>query len=595
MKKHNTLLTILLLSTLLIISPLLSTSIYASTVNNENCINRYYSNTTFYYNGNIITVDDNNPSVQGVLTGDGKIIGTGSIFSLLRYIKSDTKFVNLHGKTMLPGFVDAHSHISTVGQYDDYSAAIGITSIDEFISIGQTNFKNWYNNSVNNGTYEDGDWYVGNGYDNTQLPNEKHPTADDLDKISTEIPICIIHTSGHMAVVNHKALEILNYTKDSPMLNQFEEYIKLDDNGNPKGLIQENAFFRLYQNPNILYDVTKTNTKDNVTRLKDACNTYASYGITTAQDGAGSTLPSTIKIMNADGDTPLIDLVHYDEEKKVLTPSKDSKFENGYKVGGVKMILDGSPQGKTAWLKQPYYVVPEGKPADYCGYPSKTDEEVYNTLVSCLKNGYQILAHTNGSAAIEQFITQFEKAKNDTGITTDIRPVLIHAQTITENQLDRCSQLGINTSFFCDHVYYWGDYYLSSILGPEKGNKISPIASALQRGINVTIHQDSPIVPPNMLFSIHNAVNRITRNGILLGAENRISVMDAIKLVTINSAYQSFEENTRGSITKGKAADFVILDKNPLTVDKSTIKDIKVLNTIKNDKVIYSYNSNNNI
>ena len=537
MKKHNTLLTILLLSTLLIISPLLSTSIYASTINSKNRTNEYYSNTTYYYNGNIITVDDNNPSVKGVLTGDGKIIGTGSIFCLLKYINHHTKFVNLHGKTMLPGFVDAHSHISTVGQYDNYSADIGITSIDQFIKIGQTNFKSWYNNSVNNGTYEDGDWYVGNGYDNTQLPDEKHPTADDLDKISTEIPICIIHTSGHMAVVNHKALEILNYTKDSPMLNQFEGYIKLDNNGNPTGLIQENALFRLYLNPNILYDITKTNTK-----------------------------------------------------KNVLNSSKDSKFENGYKIGGVKMILDGSPQGKTAWLKDPYYVVPEGKPADYCGYPSKTDEEVYNTLVICLKNGYQVLAHTNGSAAIEQFITQFEKAKKDTGITTDIRPVLIHAQTITESQLDKCSQLGINTSFFCDHVYYWGDYYLSSILGPEKGNKISPLASALQKNINVTMHQDSPIVPPNMLFSIHNAVNRRTRNDILLGSENRISVMDAIKLVTINSAYQSFEENTRGSITKGKAADFVILDKNPLAVDKSTIKDIKVLKTIKNDKVIYSYN-----
>lgn len=183
-----------------------------------------------------------------------------------------------------------------------------------------------------------------------------------------------------------------------------------------------------------------------------------------------------------------------------------------------------------------------------------------------------------------------KKQKKDTGITTDIRPVLIHAQTITESQLDKCSQLGINTSFFCDHVYYWGDYYLSSILGPEKGNKISPLASALQKNINVTMHQDSPIVPPNMLFSIHNAVNRRTRNDILLGSENRISVMDAIKLVTINSAYQSFEENTRGSITKGKAADFIILDKNPLAVDKSTIKDIKVLKTIKNDKVIYSYN-----
>src|SRR5699024_4343652 len=175
------------------------------------------------------------------------------------------------------------------------------------------------------------------------------------------------------------------------------------------------------------------------------------------------------------------------------------------------------------------------------------------------------------------------------GIEDAMRPVLIHAQTITEEQLDKAAEYGVDVSFFNDHTYYWGDYYLTSILGPELGQRISPLRSALDRGtINVTIHQDSPVVPPDMLFSVYNAVNRVTRSGRKIGPEYAVEPMQALRMVTINGARQYGQEHDRGSITPGKIADFVILDRNPVKVRKEEIKDIDVVQTIKRGRVIYS-------
>ena len=193
-----------------------------------------------------------------------------------------------------------------------------------------------------------------------------------------------------------------------------------------------------------------------------------------------------------------------------------------------------------------------------------------------------------GEAAIGQFLDQYARAKLVTAAEEGMKPVLIHAQTITEEQLDRAEELGVDVSFFNDHTYYWGDYYLTSILGPELGRRISPLRTALERkGLNITIHQDSPVVPPDMLFSIYNAVNRITRSGQPIGPEYAVTPMEALRMVTVNGARQYGQEDDRGSITPGKIADFVMLDRNPLKVPGTEIKDIAVVRTVKRGKVIY--------
>lgn len=547
----------------------------------------HYKNTSIYYGGDIITVNDEQPETEAVLIGDGKIIAVGTKKEILSNKKSDTKLIDLKGKTMLPGFIDSHSHINMVSKYAEFTPAQGIVSIDTLVEYGKREVDKWLKKSMEDELYEPGDWFVGIGYDNTAFPNAIGPTASDIDKISEDIPICIVHTSNHIAVVNHKGLEMMGYIPGSPIVEKLNQWFGKNPDGSLNGLLEEEAFFRLYYDPNVMMDNSKTNSSTPEDILRRAMHIYASYGITTAQDGAGSDISQTVQNIWNEGDSLLIDINSYTEKEKMTEPSYESKYNKGFRTAGVKIYLDGSPQAKTAWLNEPYYIVPEGKPLDYRGYPQMTDDDLYNELVECISEGYQVYAHTNGTAAIDQFLNQYKKAKKVTGITTDLRPVFIHAQTMTEDQLDRAEKIGMDVSFFHDHTYYWGDYHLSSVLGPIRGARISPLATALQRDINVTMHQDSPVVPPNMIFSIHNAVNRVTRDGVPIGPEFAVDPLTAVKLVTIYGAHQYFQENDRGSIESGKTADFVILDQNPLKVKKSEIKNIQVLKTIKKGNTIY--------
>ncbi|MDR2085425.1 MAG: amidohydrolase [Bacteroidales bacterium] len=546
-----------------------------------------YHKTAIYYGGDILTMNDEMPVAEAVLIGDGKILAVGKQKEILKNKKRDTKLIDIKGKTMLPGFIDSHSHINQVTKFPDFSPAEGVVSKETLVEYGAQQFNEWFERSQAEGTYEQGDWFIGNGYDNTIFPNAENPTAADLDKISADIPVCIIHMSNHVAVVNSKGLEILGYYTGSQYMAKYNKLLGKYPDGKLNGLLEEEAYFRLYFDPNVIMDNTRTNTPTDENILRNAMHLYASMGITTAQDGAGSNIAESVKKIIAEGDSLLIDINSYGPKENMPGPSRETKYTNGLRIAGVKLFLDGSPQAKTAWLLQPYYVVPDGKSADYNGFPQMTDAALYEELVICMRNGYQVIAHANGSAAIRQFLEQYNKALETTGASQDLMPVIIHSQTITESQLDEAERLGINPSFFHDHTYYWGDYYLSSILGPDLGQHISPLSSALKRNINVTIHQDSPVVPPDMIFSIHNAVNRITRNGQSIGQQYTVDPMDAIKLVTINGAKQYYQENERGSIEPGKIADFVILDKNPVKVDKLHIKDIIVLETIKRGKTIY--------
>ena len=241
------------------------------------------------------------------------------------------------------------------------------------------------------------------------------------------------------------------------------------------------------------------------------------------------------------------------------------------------MILDGSPQGRTAWMKTPY-----AGEKEYKGYPNMKTEDIEKNIKYAKENNLQILAHCNGDAAAEEFIDICEKVGN----VEKIRPVIIHAQLITNEELEKAKKLGLMPSFFVAHVYYWGDTHVKNF-GLDRASKISPIKTAINNDMIYTLHQDSPIIEPNMLETIWCAVKRQTKEGKILGKDECISVIQALKGVTINAAYQYFEENEKGSIKKGKIADLVVLDKDPLKTEIDKIKNIKVLETIKSGKTLY--------
>ncbi|HAK47181.1 MAG TPA: amidohydrolase [Spirochaeta sp.] len=539
---------------------------------------------TIYINGDVVTVDDNNPEAEAIVVRNGKIIYVGDNSGAMAFKNDKTEVVDLGGKTLLPGFVDGHSHYfmaaNTVNFASVAAPPVGtVETIDDIISVLKVD--------IEAGDYKTGDIVVGWGYDESLLKEGRVPTNKELDKVSTEHPIYIAHASGHKGVANSAFLKKFDINEDSvdPEGGHIGRY---PGTKTPNGTLEEQAMMpimmKLFSSP----DQSRL-----VNNLKAVDKLYAGSGITTAQDGGW--MPPSLQLARMADEQGLlkIDVVGYPfvESKDtfgLIDENEIGSYKGHIKMGGAKLILDGSPQAKTAWLSKPYHVAPPGEDETYRGYPfHENDQDVVEVVEECLKRNIQLLTHTNGDQASEQLIACYEKAQKNTGITDDFRPVMIHAQTVRDDQLDRMAQLKMIPSFFQCHTFFWGDWHLDSVLGPERGARISPVCSAIERGITYTLHQDTPVIPPNMIFTLWTAVNRKTRSGRTIGEEQKITVMEAIKGITINGAYQYFEEDTKGTITVGKRADMVVLDKNPVKVAPDDIKDIKVLETIKDGEIIF--------
>lgn len=539
-----------------------------------------------FYNGTIVTMENDCKTAEAILVEDGKIIKVGEKDKILALKDDNTSLRDLEGKTLLPGFIDPHSHLTAVA-YNLLMVNAAPSPIGECNSIDD--LINAYKKSLEEDGITEGDWLYGMGYDNSAYENNAHPTKHDLDKISKDIPIVAIHASGHCSVFNSKGLEILGYTKGckDPEGGTVERFPGTDE---PNGLCTEKAVLGL----DVQAKMKAPSFERVLASIKKACTFYSSFGITTAQD-AKVTAEREYPLLQAASKSGAlnIDIVGYVAEEttdgilekgmSLFPPYKDH-----FRLGGCKLFLDGSPQAKTAWLSKPFYIVPEGKDKDYKGFPVQTEEHVIDVCQKCIDNNWQLNVHCNGDEAIEQFIRCYSIAKEKSSNKTDLRPVCVHCQTVRDDQLDRMKELGMLPTYFLDHIYYWGDFHYESVLGPERASRISPAKSTVDRGITFTMHQDAPVVKPNALFAVHNAVNRVTKKGRVLGKDQRVSVWEALKAVTIYGAYQIFEENVKGTITEGKLADLCIVDRNPLEVPSDEIKDIKIVETIKEGNTIYT-------
>lgn len=531
-----------------------------------------------YFNGKIITMNAANEheeklnEPEAVLVKDGMISQIGKLADIEGLAGKDATKMDLDGKCLMPGFIDSHSHFVMTGKMSVCADLSTCESFDDIVSILE---KYIFENNL-----DEQDAVIGFGYDHNFLKEYTQPDKHVLDRVSSAIPIFILHISGHLGCVNSAALKLAD----------INEYSKNPDGGiigriagsnEPSGYLEEAGMNKVQS---VLMPRLKIDMTDIMQKMQDI---YIENGITTVQDGATTDNDFDILLKMSESDCLKLDVVSY-----LLMPAMGTelmkKYGNVYrdykkhlKIGGYKLVLDGSPQGRSAWLSKPYM----GDDKYYCGYPWMSDELVYNYIKKALKEDKQILAHCNGDAASEQFINAYEMALRETKNKNDLRPVMIHCQTVRNDQLDRMAKLNMIASIFVGHVWYWGDVHMKN-LGKERGNHISPAKDALDRGMVINFHQDTPVTKPNMMHSVWCAVNRTSRNGNLIGEEQAISVYDALKAITINAAYEYFEESSKGSIAIGKKADFVILDKSPLDVDKIEIKNIKVLETIKEGEVL---------
>ena len=485
--------------------------------------------------------------------------------------------VDFGNQAVLPGFIDAHGHASYLA-FATQVANIASPPVGKINNIQdlQTELKNFIQDSG----LQPGEWLMGLGYDDSLLAEQRHPTKDDLDEVSTEHPIYLIHVSAHLGAANSLGLSLANInskTQDPPggKIRRYENSLE------PNGVFEETAAYPLQQLAMSAY-------KDPIGSVKKAMEIYARNGITTAQDGASSL--ETIGLMQAADAQNMIDIdvISYPIGQNGLDENLNALNFGSYtgrvKVGGIKLILDGSPQGKTAYLTEPYYKPPHNESKSYKGYPLIPQTEVSEWVKKYADLNIPIMAHANGDAAADMLIQAVKNAE----IESDHRTIMIHAQTVREDQLDLMKELEIIPSYFSTHTFYWGDWHRDSVFGPDRAMRISPTKSTLERDMPFTVHNDAPVVPPDMIRLLWSTTNRLTRSGKVLGPNQRISTYDALKAITINAAYQHFEDDIKGSIEVGKLADLVVLSADPLSMPSESLLNLQIISTFSHGKEIFS-------
>ncbi len=534
-----------------------------------------------YYGGDIITMEgDTAVYVQAVAIKDGKIVFVGHKADAEK-LKGDSTVMNdLQGKTLVPGFVDGHAHFAGFG-----TQAVGanllappdgnINTIDDLVK----ELKDWY---AANGTDKTMGWIFGMGYDDAVLKEQRHPTKQELDQVSTEIPVIIVHISGHFCVMNSKALALSNITAASkdPAGGVIR---RMPGSKEPNGVLDELAAIPVY-----VKILSPTKPEDIDYFMNKGQDLALRFGYTTAQEGRAMGNHEQLASFAKEGKfkIDIVSYIDYAFPKYMRSEWYSPDYKNHYRIGGTKLTLDGSPQGRTAWRTIPYLLPPEGESNTYKGYPAIADDnKVIAIMDSAFANHRQLLCHANGDAAIDQYIRCLRSAIDHYG-NDDRRNVLIHGQFIRMDQLDSLKAMKVIPSLFPMHTFYWGDWY-KQIIGEDLANKISPIKTALRMGMMPTSHTDAPVAFPNLMMVMWATVNRVSRSGAVIGPDERLTPYEALKTITIWGAYQHFEEKNKGSLTVGKSGDLVILSENPLKVDPMKIKDIVVLETIKEGRSVY--------
>lgn len=526
---------------------------------------------TVYFNGDILTMEQA-METDAVLVRNGRIAATGSR-RVMAERDSNACLVDLQGAAMMPAFIDSHSHITALAQ--TYGMA-DLSGAKDFEGILQRLRQFKEENHVS-----EGQWLLGYGYDQERLKEKRPPDKELLDRTGPN-PVLISHVSGHAGVANSAGLVKLGITAETPD----PEGGKIGRNASskePNGYLEESAFTAL--DTSLLYPPPE----QRLWMLRRAQQEYLRYGITTVQDGLTRDAEWTLLRKASEAGELLMDVVCYIDQKlcgQLLweNPLWTRQYLRHLRIGGYKIILDGSPQARTAWMSQPYMGA-----ADYRGYPAHSDAQVASFFETVIRDSMQVLVHCNGDAAAEQMISVWETLSNN--LNLGLRPTMIHAQFVRQDQLRRMERLGIIASFFIAHISHWAKIHQKN-LGRERACRMSPVATALREGTVYTFHQDTPVTPPDMLETVWLAVNRRDCNNEPVGSYECIPVSEALRGVTINAAYQYFEEQEKGSIRVGKKADLIILNRSPLKVAPMQIKEIKILQTIKEGNVLFCASDN---
>ena len=534
--------------------------------------------------GPILTMNDQAMRAEAVAEAGGKIIRVGSRAEVMALKGRKTRVIDLKGRTLLPGFVDAHGHI-VVGGLQALSANLLAPpdgKVQDIASLQQT-LRDWV--QENAAAVEKTKIIIGFGYDNAQLKELRHLTKEELDAVSKDIPVLVVQQSGHLATVNSAMLKEMGY--DSSTKNPAGGVIqRKPGTTEPNGTLEETALFAAA--PVVLGRVGPEGMK---AFAREGAKLWARFGYTTAEEGrATPQVVDVLKQVAAEGGFAN-DVNAYPDvlvDRDFIKANQSATYTNRFRVAGAKLTIDGSPQGFTAWRDKPYFKPVGNYPKGYSGYAAASAEDVMGAVQWAAENGIQVITHANGERASDLLIAAHRAAQARFPQAQELRPVLIHGQFLREDQLDSFKALGVIPSLLPMHTFYWGDWHLDHTVGPEAGMNISPTGWALKRGMIFSSHHDAPVAFPDSMRVLDATVTTRARgSGRIVGPDQRVDVITALKAMTIWPAYHHFEEKTKGSLEPGKLADFVILSQDPTAVEPTTIADIKVTETIKEGNTIF--------
>ncbi|MBX2877463.1 MAG: amidohydrolase [Saprospiraceae bacterium] len=521
---------------------------------------------TIIHNATIHTVDPTQPKAQAIALFGDRILATGSNEEVLKLATSFTQKIDLQGLTVLPGFIDAHSHPGYSGRMHLIDVDCSLDSIAKIkAAIGQR--------AKETGA---GEWVFGFKYDDTKTAESRYINRQDLDDIAPNHPVIITHRGGHTAFVNSMAYQVAGVDENTP-----------DPNGGhfDRDKVTGKLTGRILETATDYFDKHRPKITDemNVDAVELISEMLAKQGITSVHDAGGS--PWDLEAYHAAHEQGRLKTRVYCHIRglgiyKLMEAGIKTGFGNDWvKVGPLKTAIDGSISERTARLSKPYI----GSDDDY-GILTSTPEALYEICRDAHEGGWQIGVHANGDVGIELTLDVFERLQKEMP-KRDPRFRLEHCTVVNDELVKRIAKLNAIPCPFSTYVYWHSEKM--KFYGEERLNNMFALRSFLDAGIKVTQTSDYPPGPFEPMMAIQSSVTRVGYDGQLWGANQKITVEEAIMIGTIHGAYASYEENEKGSLQPGKLADLVVLGNDPKQVDPMEIINIPILKTMVGGDWVY--------
>ena len=534
-------------------------------------------------NGKVITVDEKDTRAEAVAVKNGMIVKVGSNGNIEPLIGKETKVIELEGKTVVPGFIDTHTHNASMGEFLFSFKLLDLASeLNPSIADLQQKIRERVKG------IRRGEWIGGRNFDPQGMKEGRWPTRQELDAAAPENPLIITIRGGHANVVNSKALKLAGITKDTP--NPEGGIIEKDPvTGEPTGVLRDVPIMKTV--------VPQATLEDLKEGLAMASQEYVKIGVTSTGDAGAINKPDSYRAYQeavAEGKLKTRTYLMIREE---FYRKNDLGLRTGFgndrlRLGAVKLLIDGSIQCYTCAFYEPY-VTKETRGLEGLRY---TQDHLNEIVGDAHRLGYQVAIHAQGDYGIAVAVNAIEYGMKKYP-RPDPRHRIEHTLCPTVEDLKRMKKLGIVANFYLFHPWFWGDQHIHQFIGKERANKMVPVKTAMKMGIISCAHSDCPVCTPNNpvwpsnpLWGMWCAVNRKTRSGVDIGPQEKLTPMEALRAYTINGAYASFEEKIKGSIEPGKLADVVVLSESPLEVDPWEIRHIQVEKTIIGGEIVYEKN-----